>query len=81
MSNVKSLVSFNPEHGKQTNLALELHATHVTQVMPQKRARADSDAFPEEVPNHTKGSAPPKKRARFAEDRSEEHTSELQSRP
>ena len=68
MSNVKSPVSFNPEHGKQTNLALEPHATHVTQVMPQKRARADSDTFPEEVPNHTKGSAPPKKRARFAED-------------
>jgi len=36
--------------------------------MPPKRARADSDASPEEVPNSTKRSAPPKKRARFAED-------------
>ena len=36
--------------------------------MPPKRARADSDTFPEEAPNFTKGSAPPKKRARFAED-------------
>ena len=36
--------------------------------MPPKRARADSDTFPEETPNSTKGSAPPKKRARFAED-------------
>jgi CD2 antigen cytoplasmic tail-binding protein 2 len=36
--------------------------------MPPKRARADSDTFPEEVPNSTRGSAPPKKRARFAED-------------
>lgn len=37
-------------------------------VMPPKRARADSDTFPGEVPTSTKGSAPPKKRARFAED-------------
>lgn len=42
--------------------------------MPPKRARADSDTFPEEAPNLTKGSAPPKKRARFAEDEDDDET-------
>ena len=45
--------------------------------MPPKRARADSDTFPEEAPNLTKGSAPPKKRARFAEDEDDDDTTIL----
>jgi len=42
--------------------------------MPPKRTRADSDTFPEDVPNSTKGSGPPKKRARFAEDEDDNDT-------
>jgi CD2 antigen cytoplasmic tail-binding protein 2 len=40
--------------------------------MPPKRARADSDTFLEGTSNFTKDSAPPKKRARFAEDEDDE---------
>ena len=49
---------------EETKFSLE---PRPTRVMPPKRARADSDTFPGEVPDSTKGSAPPKKRARFAE--------------